>query len=213
PLRSLWNYHASATEFHTDLESGHEYASAPWTWLFMGRPVSMHYEGLSRGEQYGHTGQTCAIDSCSAAILDLANPLIWWSAVVALVFVLLLWVGRRDWRHGAILSGYAAGGLVWLLFPDRTMFFFYTISFHPFVILALTALAAAVLGIGTGERDRSAALRSRAQVTGARQRNTVLVLCFVLLAVAVSVFFWPVWTAELIPYDQWQLRMWLQSWI
>ena len=213
PLRSLWNYHTSATDFHTGLEAGHEYASGPLTWLFMGRPVSMHYQGLSQGEEYEHTEQVCAIDSCSSAILDLANPLIWWTGVIALIFVLLLWAGRRDWRCGAILSGYVAGGLVWLIFPDRTMFFFYTIGFHPFVILALTALAAAVLGIGTGERGRRSAPRAAEQVASAKQRNTVLVLCFVLLAVAVSVFFWPVWTAELIPYDQWQLRMWLQSWV
>ncbi|MGO1192792.1 MAG: dolichyl-phosphate-mannose--protein mannosyltransferase [Nesterenkonia sp.] len=213
PLRSLWNYHTSATDFHTGLDSGHEYASPPWTWLFMGRPVSMHYQGLSQGEEYEHTEQVCSIDSCSSAILDLANPLIWWTGVIALIVVLLLWLGRRDWRCGAILSGYVAGGLVWLLFPDRTMFFFYTIGFHPFVILALTALAATVLGIGTGPRDRHSVPRTASQILSARQRNTVLVLCFVLLAVAVSVFFWPVWTAQLIPYDQWQLRMWLQSWI
>ena len=213
PLRSLWNYHTAAADFHTGLESGHEYASGPLTWLFMGRPVSMHYQGVDQGEVYEHTGQVCAVESCSSAILDLANPLIWWTAVIALVFVLLSWVGRRDWRSGAILSGYAAGFAVWLLFPDRTMFFFYTIGFHPFLILALTALAAAVLGIGAGAHDRHGVLRPAAQIASAKQRNTVMVLCFVLLAAAVSVFFWPVWTAELIPYDQWQLRMWLQSWV
>lgn len=213
PLRSLWNYHTAAADFHTGLESGHEYASGPLTWLFMGRPVSMHYQGVDQGEVYEHTGQVCAVESCSSAILDLANPLIWWTAVIALVFVLLSWAGRRDWRSGAILSGYAAGFAVWLLFPDRTMFFFYTIGFHPFLILALTALAAAVLGIGAGAHDRHGVLRPAAQVASAKQRNTVMVLCFVLLAAAVSVFFWPVWTAELIPYDQWQLRMWLQSWV
>lgn len=77
----------------------------------------------------------------------------------------------------------------------------------------MTALAAVVLGIGTGTHDRRSTPRPASQISSAKQRNTVLVLCFVLLAIAVSVFFWPVWTAELIPYDQWQLRMWLQSWI
>ncbi|GAB3846784.1 dolichyl-phosphate-mannose--protein mannosyltransferase [Nesterenkonia populi] len=201
PIRSLWNYHTSATEFHTGLESGHEYASTPWTWLFMGRPVSMHYQGLDEGAVYEHTGETCVAGRCSSAVVDLANPLIWWTGLVAVVIVLLLWLGRRDWRYGAVLSGYAAGYAVWLLFPDRTMFFFYTISFHPFLILAVTVLAALVLGMGDTSRD------------SVRQRNTVLVTCFALLCVAVSVFFWPVWTAELIPYDQWQWRMWIDSWI
>ncbi|WP_258935177.1 phospholipid carrier-dependent glycosyltransferase [Nesterenkonia pannonica] len=77
------------------------------------------------------------------------QPLIWWTGAVAAAVVLLLWLGRRDWRSGAVLSGFAAGYAVWLLFPDRTMFFFYTISFHPFLILAVTILAALVLRWGT----------------------------------------------------------------
>ncbi|WP_246836258.1 dolichyl-phosphate-mannose--protein mannosyltransferase [Nesterenkonia sp. NBAIMH1] len=200
-LRSLWNYHAAAADFHTGLETGHDYASAPWTWLFMGRPVSMHYQGVGQGEVYEHTGETCGADRCSSAVVDLANPLIWWTGAVAAAVVLLLWLGRRDWRSGAVLSGFAAGYAVWLLFPDRTMFFFYTISFHPFLILAVTILAALVLRWGDTTRP------------SVRQRNTVLVSCFTLLSIAVSIFFWPVWTAELIPYDEWQWRMWIDSWI
>lgn len=213
PLRALWNYHGSATDFHTGLDSGHEYASHPWTWLFMGRPVSMHYQGRDQGEVYEHTGEICEASSCSSAIVDLANPLIWWTGLLGLMVVLLLWIGRRDWRCGAILSGFAAGFAVWLLFPDRTTFFFYTISYHPFLILTLIVLASLVLRIGTGSLERSGQPRSRRQIIAAQQRNTILVLCFVLLAIAVSVFFWPVWTAEFLPYEQWQLRMWLQSWI
>ncbi|GFZ94751.1 dolichyl-phosphate-mannose--protein mannosyltransferase [Nesterenkonia alkaliphila] len=213
PLRALWNYHSSATSFHTGLDSEHEYASHPWTWLFMGRPVSMHYQGREQGEVYEHTGEVCQYPSCSSAVLDLANPLIWWTGVLGLLAVLLLWIGRRDWRYGAILSGFAAGFVVWLAFPDRTMFFFYTISYQPFLILTLVVLAALVLRIGTGEVTASGRQRSSRQIASAQQRNTVLVICFVLLAVAVSVFFWPVWTAEFISYDQWRLRMWLQSWI
>ncbi|WP_300342132.1 phospholipid carrier-dependent glycosyltransferase [Nesterenkonia sp.] len=213
PLRSLWNYHTSAADFHTGLDAGHEYASHPWTWVFMGRPVSMHYQGLSFGEDYEHTGEVCQAESCSSAILDVANPVIWWAGVIALVMVLLLWCGRRDWRWGAILTGFAAGWAVWLAFPERTTFFFYTISFHPFVMLAVTAAAAMVLRAGTAPADAAGRIRSAAEIISARQRNTVLVLCFVLLSVAASVFFWPLWTAELIPYDQWRLRMWMQSWI
>ncbi|WP_044496195.1 dolichyl-phosphate-mannose--protein mannosyltransferase [Nesterenkonia massiliensis] len=213
PLRSLWNYHTSATDFHAGLDSGHEYASNPWTWLFMGRPVSVHYRSISEGETYADTGELCQVQTCSSAVLDLANPLIWWTGLLALIVVIALWLGRRDWRYGAILSGYLAGYAVWLLFPDRTMFFFYTISFHPFVILAITVLAALVLRMGTSATGADGSPRSQLAITTARQRNTVLVLCFVLLAVAVSVFFWPIWTAELIPYDQWRMRMWIQSWI
>lgn len=213
PLRSLWNYHVSATDFHTGLDSGHDYASSAWTWPFMGRPVSMHYESVDTGEIYEPSQLVCSADGCSSAVVDLANPVVWWAGTIALMVVLVLWAGRRDYRYGAILSGVMAGWTVWLFFPDRTMFFFYTISYHPFVILALTAVAGLLLGVGTSEVTATGQLRSLKERISAQQRNTVLVLCFVLLAVAVSVFFWPVWTAELVPYEQWRWRMWLQSWI
>ena len=213
PIRSLWNYHLSATDFHQGLSNGHEYASSPWTWPFMGRPVSMHYDSVSEGEIYEQTGETCASPTCSSAVLDLANPLIWWTGLIAVVLVVSLWLGRRDWRYGAILSGFVAGYLVWLLFPDRTMFFFYTISYHPFLILAITAIAALVLGIGTSERRRDGALRSSGLISIARRRNTVLLLCFLILCVAVSVFFLPLWTGEMIPYEQWRMRILIESWL
>ena len=200
PLRSLWHYHVSATEFHEGLDSEHEYASTPWTWLFMGRPVSMHYQSAELGEEItGVPGQRCEFSQCSSAVLDLANPVIWWAGLIAVVLVVGLWLGRRDWRYGAILSGYVAGYLVWLLFPDRTMFFFYTIAFHPFLILAIVATAAVILRRGSTER--------------ARRRNTVILLMFVLVCVAASIFFWPIWTAEVIPQDAWRTRIWIDSWL
>ncbi|MDS2173911.1 phospholipid carrier-dependent glycosyltransferase [Nesterenkonia sp. CL21] len=202
PVRSLWQYHLMSTDFHTGLDAGHDYASTPWTWLFMGRPVSFHYESFDPGEA------GCQVERCSSAILDLANPVIWWAGLIALVLVIALWLGRRDWRFGAILSGYVAGFAVWLLFPGRTMFFFYTIAYHPFLILSLVAVGAIVLRAGT-DPQRFAAEEVRAN----RRRNTVVILSFLLLATAVSIFFLPVWTGELIDYEQWRLRMWLPSWV
>lgn len=213
PLRSLWNYHTSATDFHTGLDSGHEYASSAWTWPFMGRPVSMHYETLGHSETYQPTGELCTADTCSSAVLDLANPLIWWAGAVAICWIMVLWIGRRDYRYGAMLAGVVAGWAVWLIFPERTTFFFYTISYHPFLILAITAMAGHALSVGTSAQDARGNPRSWQTRISAQQRNTVMVLCGVLLAVAVSVFFWPIWTAEPIPYEQWRLRMWIQSWI
>ncbi|GAB3194200.1 dolichyl-phosphate-mannose--protein mannosyltransferase [Nesterenkonia suensis] len=205
PVRSLWQYHLAATDFHTGLDAGHDYASTPWTWLFMGRPVSFHYQSFDSGEA------GCAASRCSQAILDLANPVIWWVGLIALVLVLALWLGRRDWRYGAILSGYAGGFAVWLLFPDRTMFFFYTIAYHPFLILSVVAVAALVLRAGA-DPARVSAEESR-ESRANRRRNTVVVLCFLLLCAAVSIFFLPLWTGETITYEQWRLRMWLPSWV
>ena len=34
-----------------------------------------------------------------------------------------------------------------------------------------------------------------------------------MLSVALFAFFYPIYTAQVIPYAQWQLRMWFPSWI
>lgn len=192
PLRSLADYHRQSTQFHEGLASGHDYASSPWTWPFMGRPTSFYYEGYEDG------AGGCPVDTCSAAVTDLANPIIWWAGTLAILALVLIWLGRRDWRAGAILGVYAAGQLVWFLWPERTMFFFYTIAYAPFLILGLTLCLGALMRFG-GPANR--------------RRNTVLVLAFVAVAVAMSAFFMPVWTGEMIPYEQWRARMWMSSWI
>ncbi|MGD6978361.1 MULTISPECIES: dolichyl-phosphate-mannose--protein mannosyltransferase [Citricoccus] len=191
-LRSLADYHRQSTQFHGGLESGHDYASSPWTWPFMGRPTSFYYQGYDDG------AAGCPVETCSAAITDLANPVIWWAGLLAVLALVLIWLGRRDWRAGAILGAYAAGQLVWFLWPDRTMFFFYTVAYAPFLVLAVTLCLGALLRLGGPVN---------------RRRNTVLVLSFVLVAVLTSAFFMPVWTGEMIPYEQWRARMWMSSWI
>jgi dolichyl-phosphate-mannose-protein mannosyltransferase len=40
-----------------------------------------------------------------------------------------------------------------------------------------------------------------------------IVVGFFVLATLVSVFFLPVNIGLVVPFDQWQLRMWLPSWI
>ena len=193
-LASLIHYHVQSTTFHTGLDSAHNYASAAWIWPFAGRPVSFYY----RTENI-----QCGADECSAAILDLPNPLIWWTGLVAIVIIFLRWLLIRDWRAGAILAVYAAGQLIWVLWPARTMFFFYTVAYVPFLILAITYVAGLWLA------------RTTPDGTGLASRRIAVVGIgiFVLAALALSAYFLPIWTGEPVTQQQWRARMWFQSWI
>lgn len=193
-LASLWHYHQQAYGFHVGLTEPHPYQSNPWSWLVLGRPVSYYYQGPTMG----HAG--CAVDQCSQAILAVGNPVLWWGSVVALPVLLALWAGRRDWRAGAILAAVAAGYLPWFGYQGRTIFSFYGVVFAPFLVLGTTLL----LGMALGRPSASARRRTwGAAVAGA----------YVLLAVVAFAWLFPVLTAEVIPYDQWQLRMFLPSWV
>lgn len=193
-LRSWFHYHLEAYNFHQGLGSDHPYEATAWTWLVMGRPTSFYYQSPEQGTP------GCSISNCTSAILSVGNPLIWWTAVVSLVVLVFWWAGRRDWRAGAILAGIAAGYLPWFMYPERTTFFFYAISFEPFLILALTYCLGLVLGSPDSPGWR-------------RRSGLYLVAVFLAGALLVSAFFYPVWTAEIISYQDWRLRIWMPSWI
>lgn len=191
---SFAHYHREAYEFHVGLSTPHDYQANPLGWLLQLRPTSFYY----RNYTYGEHG--CAVEKCSAAITSLGNPLLWWLASLSLLLVIWAALRWRDGRAWVILAGLAGTYLPWLLYMDRTIFTFYTIVFEPFMVLALVF----AFGLLIGGRSASDLRR----FTG-----VMAVASLTCLIVLVSAFFFPVWTAEVIPYQQWQLRMWLPSWI
>ncbi|TDT78853.1 dolichyl-phosphate-mannose-protein mannosyltransferase [Arthrobacter sp. AG258] len=193
-VRSLIHYHLEAYKFHQGLSSEHPYQASPWSWLVMGRPTSFFYESPPQGTP------GCTVEKCTTAILSVGNPLIWWAAAISLAVLLFWWAGRRDWRAGAVLAGVAAGYLPWFMYPERTMFYFYAVSFEPFLILALAYCLGLVLGRATDPPWR-------------RRSGLYLVALYLAAAILLSAFFYPIWTAEVIPYVDWKVRMWMPSWI
>lgn len=192
-LQSLWHFESSVYAYHVGENRPHGYQANPLTWLFLVRPTSMYYEGASLGEN------GCTAQLCGSSITGLANPLIWWAATAATFYLVYRLIRFREWRVGFILMGVAAGYLPWLLYLNRTVFQFYTIAFEPYLLLALTFVIGLVLGKADDPRDR-------------RTSGLGVVAVFLTLAVAASVFFWPLWTATQIPYDYLRAHWWLTTW-
>lgn len=190
-VQNWWHYETAVYGYHVGENSPHAYASNPLTWLFLVRPVSMFWETLPDGRV-----QT---------ILDVANPLIWWAGTAAAIFlvvrVVLRLVTRRPvWPEVLILTGLAAGYLPWLLYLNRTVFWFYVIAFEPYLVLALTTALGMLLGSAADAESR--------RVAGIRA-----VALFLGLASAVSLFFLPIWTAMPIPDWFFRIHLWLPSWL
>lgn len=192
PIRSLADYHRQAWNFHVNLDSDHNYQSNPLSWPLMSRPTSFFYESIKDGSA------GCDVDHCAQEVIALGNPIIWWAALLAIPYQLWHWITTRDWRSGAILAGIAAGWLPWMLYLDRTIFTFYTVAYVPFVVLAVAFTIMQLLQ------------RKPPQ----EQRVIIGLVGLYLLAVVVAAWwFYPIWTGEVIPYSQWQLRMWLPTWV
>lgn len=214
-LRSLWHYHHEMWNFHSGLDSDHTYESSPWSWLYLGRPVAFDYQTANAGEQ------GCQVAECSQEVLALGNPVLWWLGLPALVVLVWWWLIRRDWRAGAILAGYVATWGVWAALhamgwftsvpligavarfmdtSDRTTFAFYAVTLVPFLALAVTFCLGLIIGPSTASATR--------RVTGA-----VISGGIVLAIVVIAAYFYPLHVDELIPKDQWQQRIWFDSWI
>ena len=191
-FRSLIDYHRQAWNFHVDLDSEHSYQSNPLSWPLMIRPTSFHYESI-KDNSLG-----CSSDHCAQEVLALGNPIIWWAALLAIPYQLWNWITTRDWRCGALLAGIAAGWLPWMLYLDRPIFTFYTVIYVPFVVMAVALTIMKLLQKKTPQQQRVV---------------TALVGLYLLAVVAAAWWFYPIWVGEVIPYDQWRLRMWMPTWI
>ena len=193
-LRSLWHYHAEMLNFHTHLSSPHSYQSNAWSWMLQTRPTSFYYESRDLGID------GCTAKKCSTEVIALGNPIIWWAAMGALIHQSWRWFSRRDWRSGAIVLAILAGWLPWLGFQGRTIFTFYSVAYVPFMCLALAMTLGVILGPASATPQR-------------RMIGATVVGSIVLLTVAASWFFYPIWSAEVIPYTAWQIRMWFPTWV
>jgi dolichyl-phosphate-mannose--protein O-mannosyl transferase len=193
-LYNLYHYHVDILNFHTGLTKSHPYQSWPWEWLVLGRPVAYYYSN-----NCPHGGTTC-----SAEVVLLGTPVLWWAFLPALVVTLWWAIAKRDWRAWAILGGSAMGILPWVYFQysdHRTMFYFYALPSEPFLVLAVVLVLGMIIGPPGASRDR--------RLIGGVIAGTYLVLvalCFL--------YFYPLYVGESIPYQDWYARMWLGNrWI
>lgn len=196
PLVALWTYHEAMYGFHVGLSSGHPYASPAWQWPLLLRPTAV----------WVGDDQSCGTDHCMSAISSIPNPLIWYAGVAAAIYLLYRFVRglaeRRPmpWTYGLPLVGLAVTYVPWLLYPERTIFQFYTVVMMPYLVLALVLALRDIAGAREDPLHR-------------RQAGERTVTVFLVAAVLVSAFFYPVWTGMSVPYEFWLIHNWLPTWI
>jgi dolichyl-phosphate-mannose--protein O-mannosyl transferase len=191
PLLSWLHYHSEMLNFHTGLTEEHPYQANPWSWLIMGSPTSFFYAAPKE----------CGAKDCAQEVLALGTPILWWVGTIALAVVVGYWIKslmhhRVDAAATIVIIGFAAGYLPWFAMQQRTVFTFYAIVIQPFLILAIVYCAKLLLDSGLKP------VVSQSIVGGV---FALIVLCFL--------FFIPLFTAQVITYEDWRLRMWFDSWI
>ena len=191
PLVSWLHYHSEMLNFHTGLTEKHPYEANPWSWLVMGRPTSFFYE----------SPKGCGAKDCAQEVLALGTPILWWVGTISIAVVVGNWIKslinhRVDSAANLVVLGVVAGYLPWFAMQQRTVFSFYAIIIEPFLILAIVYCAKLLLASGLKPAV------SQSIVGGI---FALIVLCFI--------FFIPLFTGQVITYEDWRLRMWFESWI
>jgi dolichyl-phosphate-mannose-protein mannosyltransferase len=180
-------HHVDMLDYHLDLdtvkENGepiHPYMSRAWSWFFLLRPVAYFWQGDPQ---------------CCAEILGIGHPFLFWSALLILPYLAIMWRLRRDWRAGAVLVPVLAQFVPWLL-VSRPLFLFYMTPVTPFLAVGLVYVLRDLVG------------------TRVSRRITIpAVAVVVAVSVGIFAFFWPVLTGNAISREAWGARIWLDGWI
>lgn len=124
-----------------------------------------------------------------ASIYTLENPLIAWFGLFSVFYLLFQFLKKRSLTYLLAPLFYFGFFILWIRSP-RIMF-----NYH---YLASTAFLAIALGFTLNE------LRNR--------KNTIVLFAFLLLLVALFIYFYPLWTGIHIPKNFSDSHFWLQSW-
>jgi len=199
PLYSLFQYHKEMLQFGLGLSARHPYMSQPWDWFVISRPVAFFWTSYTDAAGL-HVAKTGTTGPYVQEVLAIGNPAIWWVSIPAMIFCLGWWLTRRDWRAGAALLGVAAGWATWLPFVSRTKFYYYALEFEPFMIICIVLCLGLIIGPATARLPR-------------RAIGTALAGTYVLAALILFWYFYPVLAGKIIPYPDWLSHMWYPGWI
>lgn len=121
--RMLYNQ-STMFSYHSNLISDHPYASAWYEWPVISRPIWYYSRVVTQTAQGG----------LREGISAFGNPAVWWAGIPACVYMVWLWLGRRD-RNAAFLTvGYLAQYLPWF-FVTRDTFIYHYFPSVAFVVL------------------------------------------------------------------------------
>jgi len=199
-MTRLWWWHEITYDFHTNDDMAtatHVYSSNPWGWPFLGRTIAIFGEN---DIQPGVDGcKAAAGDICVRVVTGLGTPLLWWAAAIALIVGLIWWLARADWRFGVTSLATLSTWIPWILAGSRPMFNFYAITMIPFMVIGLAMALGVILGQSDADPPR-------------RRAGVIVVSSYVGLVVVNFVFFYPIYTGQLLTRAQWLTRMWFPGW-
>jgi dolichyl-phosphate-mannose-protein mannosyltransferase len=202
---AIWRYHDGLTEFAHDSKTNtftptHGSYSEAWSWVLLRRPVNFYV--LDVGDQIRQ-------------ILAVGNPALFWGSVWALPYAAWSWWRRRDWMAGFVTVAFLGMWLPWFA-VSRPEFLFYVLPLTPFMVLAtvytLRDLSEARLVVREDTGEVAIDPETGGPAISSRRPYRSIVWIYLVLFVALFVWFWPLYVGAQIPDSLWRLHIWLPTW-
>ena len=195
-------YHVSVLGFHSELTNSnghvHPWESKPWDWLASTRGLLYHSTTLDDGSK--------------EVVLLVGTPVIWFLSVPVLLWGLWRLLRHREFVWLVPVLGYLAGILPWLPNTDRQMYLFYATALAPFLIIGIALTLGQVSRLAIRRDSRPSDAQSPVRALLVRRTGLVVVVAYMVLVVAMFLFFLPVLAGIPLSPTQWGLRMWLPGW-
>ena len=186
--------------YQATLKATHPFSSPYYTWPLDAHPVLFYAVYTGNGVTTSG-GQTV---SNYAWISDMGNPAIFWGGLFALAACLYWTLRRRDRVALFILLGFLFDWLLLWSWPSRILFFYEILEALPFMCLALAYCC-----------TRLAHTRTAFQLGAVRLGPSSLRPLAGAIALAVILgfaYFYPLWTGQPIPSNDFFQHIWLPGW-
>jgi dolichyl-phosphate-mannose--protein O-mannosyl transferase len=149
-------------------------------------------------------------------ILAIGNPAVFWGSLLAVPALFVIWRRARDWRAGFVAVPFVVQYVPWLL-VGRPTFFFYVLPLVPLMVLAITTLLRRLSDVTLIVRDPDGSIATN-PTTGGPAVSTAnvyrpFVWIYVIAAVGLFVWFWPILTAGQISDLRYPTIVWFPNWI
>lgn len=175
-LEDVWNLQVNMYKYHSELEAEHPFTSNWYTWFIMKKPVWYYSGTVEPGEH--------------STIAGIGNPIIWWSGIAGMLYVLIKGIRKFDSNSWFILVAIFTA-LIPYLSISRIMFMYHYFPVLPFMMLSIVMLI----------KDVEEKIKFKK-----------IYLIYILIVLAVFVYFYPVVSGMTVSEEYIESTKWLDSW-
>jgi len=175
-IGDIWDLQINMYKYHSELEAEHPFTSNWYTWFIMKRPV-WYYSGTVE-------------EGLHSTIAGIGNPIIWWTGIVGMIYVLIKGIIKLDGKCWFIIVAILTG-LIPYLSISRIMFMYHYFPILPFMMLSIVML---IKGIEEKIKFKK------------------IYLIYILIIISVFIYFYPVVSGMTVSKEYVEATQWLDSW-